>query len=114
MVALTAATELLRRLDAIDDSGRITERGRRMAAIGAHPRLARALLDGTPWVGADRTREIVAMLSDDSTRDSDDLPARLRALRRGNDRAATTRWREESKRLARGSDPQTREPRPRF
>ena len=68
VVAMTAATELLRRLDAIDDGGRITERGRRMAAIGAHPRLARALLDGTPWVGAERAREIVAMLSDDSTR----------------------------------------------
>ncbi len=107
VVAMTAATELLRRLDAIDDSGRITERGRQMAAIGAHPRLARALLDGTPWVGAERAREIVAMLSDDSSRDSgDDLPARWRALRRGNDRAATTRWREETKRLARGAEPQ--------
>lgn len=106
VVAMTAATELLRRLDAIDDGGRITARGRRMAAVGAHPRLARALLDGTPWVGAERTREIVAMLSDDSTRDGDDLPARWRALRRGDDRAAASRWREETKRLARGADQQ--------
>jgi ATP-dependent helicase HrpB len=104
VVAMTAATELLRRLDAIDDSGRITERGRRMAAIGAHPRLARALLDGVPRVGADRAREVVAMLSDDSGRDfGDDLPARWRALRRGEDRGATARWREETKRLARGT-----------
>ncbi|WP_132302016.1 ATP-dependent helicase HrpB [Kribbella sp. VKM Ac-2568] len=104
VVAMTAATELLRRLDALDDGGRITERGRRMAAIGAHPRLARALLDGTPRVGADRAREIVAMLSDDSGRDfSDDLPARWRALRRGEDRGATARWREETKRLGRGT-----------
>lgn len=103
VVAMTAATELLRRLDAIDDGGRITERGRQMAAIGAHPRLARALLDGTPRVGADRAREIVAMLSDDSGRDfGDDLPARWRALRRGEDRGATARWREETKRLGRG------------
>lgn len=103
-VAMTAATELLRRIDAIDDSGRITERGRRMAAIGAHPRLARALLDGTPRVGADRAREVVAMLSDDSGRDfGDDLPARWRALRRGEDRGATARWREEAKRLGRGA-----------
>ncbi|MGW6282930.1 ATP-dependent helicase HrpB [Kribbella sp. NPDC055071] len=99
-VAMTAATELLRRLDAVDDNGRITERGRRMAAVGAHPRLARALLDGTPRVGADRAREVVALLSDDSGRDfGDDLPARWRALRRGEDRAATARWREETKRL---------------
>ncbi|MFG1626098.1 ATP-dependent helicase HrpB [Kribbella sp. NPDC049227] len=103
-VAMTAATELLRRLDALDDGGRITERGRRMAAIGAHPRLARALLDGTPRVGADRAREVVAMLSDDSGRDfGDDLPARWRALRRGDDRGATARWREETKRLGRGT-----------
>ncbi len=102
-VAMTAATELLRRLDALDDRGRITERGRRMAAIGAHPRLARALLDGAPRVGADRAREIVAMLSDDSGRDfGDDLPARWRALRRGQDRGATARWRDETKRLGRG------------
>ncbi|MFI7063557.1 ATP-dependent helicase HrpB [Kribbella sp. NPDC050124] len=102
-VAMTAATELLRRLDALDDDGRITERGRRMAAIGAHPRLARALLDGTPRVGADRAREVVAMLSDDSGRDfGDDLPARWRALRRGEDRGATARWREETKRIGRG------------
>ncbi len=104
VVAMTAATELLRRLDALDDGGRITERGRRMAAIGAHPRLARALLDGTPRVGADRAREVVAMLSDDSGRDfGDDLPARWRALRRGDDRGATARWREETKRLGRGT-----------
>ncbi|GAB3831560.1 ATP-dependent helicase HrpB [Kribbella italica] len=104
VVAMSAATELLRRLDAIDGNGRITERGRRMAAIGAHPRLARALLDGTPRVGADRAREVVAMLSDDSGRDfGDDLPARWRALRRGDDRGATARWREETKRLGRGT-----------
>ncbi|NEA32892.1 ATP-dependent helicase HrpB [Streptomyces sp. SID13031] len=106
VVAMSAATELLRRLDAIDDGGRITSRGRRMAAIGAHPRLARALLDGTSRVGADRAREIVAMLSEDSGRDfGDDLPARWRSLRRGVDRAATARWREETKRLSRGSEP---------
>lgn len=103
-VAMTAATELLRRLDAVDDSGRITERGRRMAALGAHPRLARALIDGTRRIGADRAREIVAMLSDDSGRDlGDDLPARWRALRRGDDRGATARWREEARRLGRDS-----------
>jgi ATP-dependent helicase HrpB len=101
---MTTAINLLRRIDAVDDSGRITERGRRMAAIGAHPRLARALLDGAPRVGVDRAREVVAMLSDDSGRDfGDDLPARWRALRRGEDRGATARWREEAKRLGRGA-----------
>ncbi|MCA5894030.1 ATP-dependent helicase HrpB [Isoptericola sp. NEAU-Y5] len=104
--AMAAASELLRRIDAVDDDGRITERGRRMRAIGAHPRLARALLDGAPRVGVDRAREVVAMLSDDSGRSfGDDLPARWRALRRGEDRAATARWREETKRLGRGAAP---------
>lgn len=103
-VAMTAATELLHRIEATDEAGRITERGRRMAAVGAHPRLARALLDGAPRVGADRAREVVALLSDDSGRGSgDDLPARWRALRRGDDRGATARWREETKRLGRGA-----------
>lgn len=102
--AMTTAINLLRRIDAVDDGGRITERGRRMMAIGAHPRLARALLDGAPRVGVDRAREVVAMLSDDSGRGSgDDLPARWRALRRGEDRGATARWREETKRLGRGT-----------
>jgi ATP-dependent helicase HrpB len=110
VVAMEAAVELLERLEAVDGDGRITERGRRMASVGAHPRLARALLDGTQWVGADRAREIVAMLSDDSGRDfGDDLPARWRALRRGQDRAATARWREETKRLGRGTAESLRE-----
>ncbi|MFI5707885.1 ATP-dependent helicase HrpB [Kribbella sp. NPDC051620] len=109
VVAMSAATDLLRRLDAIDDNGRITSRGRQMAAIAAHPRLARALLDGTPRVGANRATEIVAMLSDDSARDfGDDLPARWRSLRQGTDRAATARWREETKRLSRGTEPKSR------
>lgn len=101
--ALAAATTLLAGLGALDDTGRITARGREMAAIGAHPRLARAVLDGGRLVGAQRAREIVALLSDDSLagRD-DDLVARRRALRRGDDGAAATRWHKEVRRLGRG------------
>nr|WP_246253656.1 ATP-dependent helicase HrpB [Isoptericola chiayiensis] len=101
--ALSAATALLRSFGAVDGGGRITGRGRRMARVGVHPRLARALLDGSPRVGADRAREVVALLSDDAGRGvGDDLPARWRALRRGDDRAATARWRGEVRRLGRG------------
>ncbi len=100
--ALAAAQELLRGLRAVDDAGRITERGRRFAAIGTHPRLARALLDGADLVGAGRADEIVALLSDESLAGrGDDLPARLRELRNGRDHAATARWREEVRRLRR-------------
>ena len=107
-VALEPAITLLHRLDAVDDDGRITARGRQMATIGAHPRLARAVLDGAALVGAERAREIVALLSDSTVagRD-DDLPARWEALRRGRDREASARWREEITRLGRGGAPAT-------
>jgi ATP-dependent helicase HrpB len=104
--ALDAATALLHRLDATDANGRITARGRRMAAVGAHPRLARAVLDGADLVGADRAREVAALLSDDSlTGRGDDLAARYRALRDGadaGDRDAVRRWRQEIRRLGSG------------
>ncbi len=104
--ALAAAQDLLRQLDAVDVHGRITARGRRLAAVGTHPRLARALLDGAELVGARRAEEVVAVLSDDSLSGrSDDLPTRLRELRSGHDRAATARWREEIRRLRTTSAP---------
>ncbi|GAA5001983.1 ATP-dependent helicase HrpB [Pseudoluteimonas lycopersici] len=42
--ALAAGRDLLRRLDALDADGTITARGRRMLALGTHPRLAAMLL----------------------------------------------------------------------
>ena len=110
--ALDAATALLRDLGAVDDTGRITLRGKQIAEIGAHPRLARALLDGAPLVGTDRAQEVVALLSDGSlTGRDDDLPARWRELRAGSDRAASARWREEIRRLGRSGEAD-RSPRP--
>ncbi|MFC0407865.1 ATP-dependent helicase HrpB [Roseomonas elaeocarpi] len=47
---LAAARELLRNLDALDDAGRITATGRRMARLGTHPRLAR-MMDAANDVG---------------------------------------------------------------
>src|SRR5690606_37015078 len=41
--ALASARDLLRRLGALDGSGRITSRGRRMLALGSDPRLAAML-----------------------------------------------------------------------
>ena len=55
--AVKAARALLRDLDALDDAGRITETGRRMARLGTHPRLARMLIaaadDGERALAAD-------------------------------------------------------------
>jgi len=46
--ALQQATELLQRLDALADDGRLTERGRRMLALPLHPRLARMVAGAVP------------------------------------------------------------------
>jgi ATP-dependent helicase HrpB len=106
--SIDAALTLLQELGATDTGGRITDRGRAIAAVRAHPRLARAILDGSPAVGADRAREIVALLSDDSLsgRD-DDLSGRWRILRGGHDHDASRRWREEVRRLGSGGPSRT-------
>ncbi|MBG0827493.1 ATP-dependent helicase HrpB [Planomonospora sp. ID67723] len=73
----------------------VTGRGRRMAAAGVHPRLARALADLGP-----RAAEVVALLSEQLPRDAgDDLVAVWRSARRGGD-GFSARWRQEARRLA--------------
>jgi ATP-dependent RNA helicase HrpB len=92
--ALLSATTTLRDLGAVDAAGRITPRGRALADAGLHPRLARALLDGAPLVGARRAAEIVALLDDDRAT-SDDLMTAWRRARTDRDPA----WRTEVRRL---------------
>jgi ATP-dependent helicase HrpB len=90
---LAAARDALHRLGALS-AGRITPLGERMAAIGLHPRLARALLDGADRVGPRTAAEVVALLSEDSLlRGGDDLVAAWRAA--DGDPA----WRREVSRL---------------
>ena len=72
------AEQTLRGLGAVDDEGRATARGRALTAVGVHPRLARALLDGAPLVGRRRAAEVVALLSGDTSFRSDDLGAAWR------------------------------------
>jgi ATP-dependent helicase HrpB len=98
--AFTVARSTLRELGAVDDAGRVTARGRSLTAVGAHPRLARALLDGAPLVGRRRAAEVVALLSADVPSRSDDLVADWRALR-GTRGGPAARWREEVDRLTR-------------
>ncbi|MBA8682180.1 ATP-dependent helicase HrpB [Stenotrophomonas tumulicola] len=77
---LAAARELLQRLGALSDSGAITAIGRRILALGTHPRLAAMLLAA----GNDSKLALAA-----------DLAALLEArdpLRQGGD-ALATRWR---------------------
>ncbi|MCP2261380.1 ATP-dependent helicase HrpB [Streptoalloteichus tenebrarius] len=95
--ALAAGREVLRGLGAVDEAGAVTDRGRRMAALGLHPRLARALVDGADEVGPRAAAEVVALLDDDSLTSRTDLAAAVRALRAERPR----RWERESERLAR-------------
>ncbi|WP_091462895.1 ATP-dependent helicase HrpB [Micromonospora inyonensis] len=96
--AMTVARQTLGTLGAVDAEGRITGRGRAIAATGVHPRLGRALLDGAVRVGTDRAAEVVALLSEEFG-PGDDLAATWRRLRAGTDPAATARWRTEVRRL---------------
>ncbi|MGC5329020.1 ATP-dependent helicase HrpB [Micromonospora sp. DT62] len=98
--SMAVARDTLTTIGALDAAGRITDRGRAIAAVGAHPRLARALLDGAARVGADRAAEVVALLAEDTAAGpGDDLTAAWRRLRAGADPGATARWRSEVRRL---------------
>ncbi|HWM37088.1 MAG TPA: ATP-dependent helicase HrpB, partial [Streptomyces sp.] len=97
--AMAAACEVLRAVGAVDGSGHPTERGVRMARMGVHPRLARALLDGAAVVGGELASEVVALLSEEPPREyGDDVAEALRAARRGRD-GYGARWRAEVRRL---------------
>ncbi|MFD3946484.1 ATP-dependent RNA helicase [Streptomyces sp. NPDC058579] len=101
--ALTAARSVLTAIGAVDEKGRATGRGVRMSRLGVHPRLARALLDGAPEVGARRAAEVVALLSEEPPREyGDDLAAAWRAARRGAD-GYGARWKAEARRLERAA-----------
>lgn len=92
--AMAAAREVLTAVGAVDADGRATDRGARLARLGLHPRLGRALLD-TSGAGA----EAVALLSEEPPREyGDDLAAAVRTARRGGD-AYAGRWRTEVRRL---------------
>lgn len=92
--AMAAAREVLTAVGAVDAAGRATARGARLARLGLHPRLGRALLD-TSGAGA----EAVALLSEEPPREyGDDLAAAVRTARRGGD-AYAGRWRSEVRRL---------------
>ncbi|WP_307167549.1 ATP-dependent RNA helicase [Streptomyces rishiriensis] len=97
--AMAAARSLLTAIGAVDSAGRATARGVRLARLGLHPRLGRALLDGAASVGVERAAEVVALLSEEAPREyGDDLAAALRSARRGGD-AYGARWRAEVRRL---------------
>ncbi|MGW0389600.1 ATP-dependent helicase HrpB [Streptomyces sp. NPDC003042] len=111
--AMAAAREVLVAVGAVDDAGRPTPRGLRMARLGLHPRLARALLDGAEALGARRAAELVALLSEEPPREyGDDLASACRSARAGGD-GYSARWRTEVRRLERAAqDPAGLSPAP--
>ncbi len=97
--AMAAARSVLAAVGAVDAEGRATRRGTAMSRLGVHPRLARALLDGSEQLGTRRTAEAVALLSEEPPREyGDDLAGAWRAAGRGGD-AYAARWRAEARRL---------------
>ncbi|MFS4109032.1 ATP-dependent RNA helicase [Streptomyces sp. PD-S100-1] len=97
--AMAAARDVLTAVGAVDSAGRATERGMRLARLGVHPRLGRALLDASGAGGGERVAEVVALLSEEAPREyGDDLAGAVRAARRGGD-AYASRWRSEVRRL---------------
>ena len=97
--AMAAARAALAAVDAVDPAGQATRRGVRLARLGLHPRVGRALLDAAASVGDERAAEVVALLSEEAPREyGDDLVGALRTARRGGD-AYAGRWRAEVRRL---------------
>ncbi len=100
--ALAAAGALLAGLGAVDKAGRITPQGRRMAGLGAHPRLAAMMLAAHGPHQAALAADIAALLEErDPLRGRDppaDLQLRLDALAGGGeaDRGALSRIRQQS------------------
>lgn len=95
--ALAAAQALLAELGALDTQGRITELGRRMAQLGAHPRLAAMMLAAETPGEAALAAELAALLEERDPLRAPDAPAdiglRLAALagHEAADRGAVSR-----------------------
>lgn len=88
--AFSKATELLRQLGALSDTGHITSHGRNMSEAGLHPRLSHMILQAIPLGLENLACEIAALLGQrDIFRGENSLPdadlrLRIEALRHGN------------------------------
>ncbi|WP_341935488.1 ATP-dependent helicase HrpB [Microbacterium sp. LWO14-1.2] len=97
---LADAITVLHGLGAVDDDGRATPEGRALVRVPTDPRLARALRDGSPVVGASLAAEVVALLGGDVRVAEADVAQALLALRGGRT-AEARRWRRDADRLER-------------
>lgn len=92
---LAQARDLLRELDALDVQGRITAHGRRLARLGAHPRLAHMLVQSQSLGAQDLACDLAAILSErdilrasPGARDAD-IRLRLDVMRKGRRQVPT-------------------------
>ncbi len=121
--ALRQAQGLLRELDALDAQGRITPHGRRVAALGAHPRLAHLVARGHELGHGALACDVAALLGERdlfdrvSAEGDADLADRVRALRdpafaraHRADRARVQRVKQEADALRRGLGDTRRRP----
>ena len=76
--ALAAAGALLADLGALDADGRITPAGQRMAALGAHPRLAAMMLAARTGPEAALAADLAALLEERDPLRAPDAPADVR------------------------------------
>lgn len=104
--SLNDAVSVLRSIGAIDDEGRATVEGRELARIPVDPRLARALRDGAPLVGARFAAEVVALIGGDIRVASGDIATTLVELR-SRRTPESRRWNHEVTRLLRHATPAT-------
>jgi ATP-dependent helicase HrpB len=91
---MAAARGLLRDLDALDETGRITETGRRMARMGTHPRLARMMLAAEGNAEKALAAELAALLEERDPLRGREAPADIGLrldLLAGGDHAAADR-----------------------
>ncbi|GAA4529359.1 ATP-dependent helicase HrpB [Brachybacterium paraconglomeratum] len=101
---IAAAEQTLHALGLVDDEGRPTPSGTRVARLPVGVREARALVDGAQRLpgrdGARTAAEVVAAVSDDHRPTGGDLPRLLADLRAGR-APGVDRWRRERDRLTR-------------
>ena len=87
--ALTEARVLLRELNALDDSGRLTPEGNSLRALALPPRLARMIVDSHRLGSGEEAASIAAILTERGLGgDSADLDARLDNFRRDRSQRA--------------------------
>jgi ATP-dependent helicase HrpB len=95
--ALSEARALLAELGALDEAGRISERGKRLARFPLHPRLAAMIVEAAAADEALLAAEVAAVVSERGLGGDDpDLAHRVGEFRRDRSRRA-----EEARRLAR-------------